>query len=139
MPTQVTTLAGAVQFDGLTAATGRTVFTRWANVPRTTRVHIHQVAYHGAAGDAITRLDIWLVDPAGPATARMLIGRATAADLVGPTLETDYTICGREVPRGASGNWQLEVITVGKSQDASVTVDFSLLPWPDASPNDARS
>lgn len=137
MPTLTLTLAGANQFAG---GIGTGLFT-WptSRLPRTTRINLISIAYHGAVGDTCDRLDFVLIDPAGPATARMLIGRGVAPVIVGPDNDVDFTICGRPVPRNADGtHWTLAIFSFNKSQDATVTVDYSLIPMPDTDPGDGR-
>lgn len=139
MPTVIQTVAGAGQFTGLAGA-GLFTFATLDRIPRTTRVVLSEVAIHAAIGaPPLTRVDFYLVRPAGPATARILLGRGLAPAIVGPDGDADYRVCGVPLPRDPGNNgphWELVVTTVGKTVTATVSVDWVLVPYVDSNQAD---
>jgi len=131
----VQTVAGAGQFDG-TAGAGLFVWPI-AALNRTTRVRIHWISIH-IDGDAapVARIDVVFRNPS--TAVPMLLGRGLAAAVVGPVPAVDgadfVLPCGI-VPRLNTGeHFELQVFTVAKTVAGSVTVDYSLEPWPDTDP-----
>lgn len=149
MPTIIQTVAGAAQFDGLTASTGLFSFAEFDLLPFTTRVVINRISYHaaiaGMAGSAGTRVDFKFVDPAGVPTAVILAGRGLAPTITGPDGDADFVVCGGAVPRRPgdpspgttdADHWLLRCVSVGKTVDATIAVDYSVIPLASVSPGD---
>lgn len=149
MPTITQTVAGAAQFDGLTAATGLFSFAEFNLLPFTTRVVINRISYHsatpGMGGSGGTQVDFKFVDPDGVPTSVILLGRGLDPAITGPDGSADYGVCGGVVPRrpgnpspGSSDgdHWHLVVTSAGKTVTATVAVDYSVIPVPSASPED---
>lgn len=142
MPTLRQTLAGAVDFDGMTPATGLFAFDLFDDMTRTTRVEILAVGYAAEVGAQATYVEAYAVLPGGLATERLLIGRALAAQITGPSGDGDVRFCGIALPREPATillpglQWQIEVRSAGKQTTATAIVDYVLHPYPDTSPQD---
>ena len=149
MPTITQTVAGAAQFDGLTAATGLFSFAEFNLNPFTTRVVINRISYHsdipGMGGSGGTQVDFRFVDPDGVLTAVILIGRGLDPAITGPDGSADFGVCGGVVPRrpgrpspstSDGDHWNLVVTSAGKTVTATVAVDYSVIPVPSTSPGD---
>lgn len=120
-------VAGAAQFTGLAGA-GLFSFAAFANIPLDSRIVVSRASYHALANPG-TQAQWFFVEPtATPITARILLGRALTATLVGPDGDGDLVVCPGEVPRRASGQpWDLVLTTSGKTGDGTATVCFSLI------------
>lgn len=127
MPTLFQTVAGVGQFTGLAGA-GLFEFSFLDNIPRTSRVVLHIVAYHAeAGGNPGTLFEALYVRPAGAPTQQILLGRTLAAQILGPAGDGDVRYCGTVVPRDRSGqNWELVCRSTGKTVDATVSVDYTI-------------
>lgn len=137
MPVDCQTRAGAAQFTGAAGA-GQWTFTSYDALPRTTRVVLSVLGYHAAAGGSVGDIAFYAVRPGGAATERVLLGRATAAQMTGPGTEGNATFCGKILPREPGGGvfWQVIAVGSGKDVDASACLDFLVQPYPDTSPED---
>lgn len=138
MPINCQTRAGGDQFTGA-AGQGLWDFSTQNFLPRTTRVVLSVLSYHAAAGGAVGQIAFYAVRPGGAPTERMLLGRATAAQMTGPSTEGNLTLCGKVLPRepGDGGAfWFVQAIGSGKDVDATACVDWVLSPFPDTSRED---
>ena len=137
--TECQTLLDTDDFDGTTGQ-GLFDFSSLDAYPITTRVQINAVSYAtvaGASGD----LSIYVEQPGGLSTSRMLIARALEADMLGPTgFGNDFRSCPFILPRLADGRfWQLLVFTTNKQVTGTVCTDWLLAPHPDVCPDDGPS
>lgn len=148
MPTITQTVAGATQFDG-TAGKGRFSFAEHDLEPWTTRIVINRISYHsaipGGGGSGGTRVDYKYQDFFGGITDQILIGRGIAPNITGPDGDVDFGVCGGYVPRrpglpssgGADAkHYQLICTSIGKTVDATISVDYTVEPHPSSSPED---
>lgn len=135
MITVIQTVAGAGQFTGAPGVGGLD-FASWDALPPTDRIVLDTIALHVAidgGGAPLGEVSVYLVQPGGPATARVLLGRGLAAAVLGPAGDADFTICGpnllREPWAGNQGQWwTLEIITVSKTQTGTVTIAWHVEP-----------
>lgn len=145
MPTEILTLAGATQFAG-TAGFGFFQFsTRFSRLPRTTRVVINSVSYSEVFdGVALTtNVQVRLVRPGSVPSAYAIVGRGLAGEsLISPiTQNAELRLCGLALFRDAGDVgpfWDLEVLTVNKTEDATVAVDYVVCPFPETNPRDSQ-
>lgn len=134
---------GATQFDG-TVDKGLWNFDAdFRDLPRTTRVVLTALSYHTDTGGNPGDISFFAVRPGGSSLERILLGRATQAQITGPGDEGNVTFCGKVLPRepvvGSLANqfWNVVAISEGKDVDASACVDYVLEPFPDTSPQDS--
>lgn len=145
MPTEILTLAGATQFTGLAAA-GLFVFSsRFSALARSTRIVINSVAYTEVqAGPALTTtVRAQITKPGGPASAYAIVGNGLASEtLLSPINgNAELRLCGLALFRDPGDRglfWDLQVFTVGKSQPATVSVDYVICPFPETDPRDSQ-
>lgn len=137
------TLADATQFDGLTVTTGLFRFTRWQEIPRTTRVVLTALSYV-ELDDGVpltTNVQFWAVKPGGLATEKMPLGDGTAAGgLLDINGDARLRLCGIVLPRepGDGGIiWDVQVLTQNKTETATACLDFVLCPYPDTNERDS--
>lgn len=153
MPTITQTVAGAAQFDGLTPATGLFSFADFDLSPFTTRIQINRIAYHadvpGMGGSSGTAVTFYFQDatPGAEPTAIILVGRGTAPTITGPSGDADFAVCGGPVPRRPGlpspgttdgDHWVLRCVSAGKTVDATISVDYTVVPLPSSSPGDPQ-
>lgn len=140
MPVTCQLTDAATQFDG-TAGQGLYLFSNLRNVPRTTRIVLTALSYHTATGGNPGDITFFAVRTGGDPLERMLLGRATAAQMTGPGDEGNVTFCGKVLPRDPPQRndtfWDVIAISEGKDVAASVCLDFVLEPFPDTSPEDS--
>lgn len=149
MPTLTQTVAGAAQFDGLTASTGLFSFAEFDLLPSTSRIVVNRISYHsatpGGGGSGGTSVSAHYVNnsPGALPTEQILLGRGTDPSITGPDGTVDYGICGGEVPRKpglpspgstAADHWELRIVSTGKTVTASVAVDYDVVANPQSSP-----
>lgn len=120
------TVAGAGQFTGLAGAGLFDFNLTVGNIPANSRVVILSAAYHANASPG-TQATWLFVPPSGlPATAQILLGRATAG-LVGPSGDGDLVVCPGKIPRTGVIFWNLKLVTVGKTGDGTATVSYEIV------------
>ena len=129
-------LAGATEFNG-TAGQGLFSFERLDALHITTRILVTAVSYAtqpGASGD----VSIYVEQPTGTLTQRMLIARALQADMLGPApFGNDFRSCSFILPRLPDSRfWSVVVFTSGKAVSGSVCIDWVISPQPDETLND---
>lgn len=111
--TSIQTIVGAVDFDGLTAATGRVTFDPEDIAPGM-RAHILSVSYFGAS--VSTGATLTLVDERTGAVATSLQRIRT----LGGGFRSFYFGCFQVPPR-----FRFELVTTGKSGDGTLILDWS--------------
>lgn len=146
MPTLRLTIAGAAQFTGFPGA-GLFSFLAFDRLPRTTRIQILNVSYAAdPGGNPGTLFEAFAVRVGIVPTERMLIGRATTTQIVGPAGDGDVRFCGIALPRddpdpfpgiGLGAFWNIVVRSQGKDVDATVCIDYVVAPYPDTTPEDS--
>lgn len=147
MPTLRLTIAGAAQFTGLPGA-GLFSFFPFNALPRTTRIQIMNISYAAdPGGNPGTLFEAFVVRPDIVPTERMIIGRATTTQIVGPAGDGDVRFCGIALPRddpdpfpflGLGQFWNIVVRSAGKDVTATVCVDYVVVPYPDTSLEDSQ-
>jgi hypothetical protein len=142
MAVEVQTLAGAAQFTGLPGA-GLFDFSRYDNIPRTTRVVLTTLGYSElfVAAPLTTTLEFRAVRPGGTPTEFIILAIATPATMV--TVDGNLLMrgCGIVVPREAGNggaHWQVTIATTLKLETASATVDHVLCPYTDTDVRDSQ-
>lgn len=137
MPVECETITGSDQFTGVAGA-GLFDFDQYTRIPRTTRVVLTSIAYTELrqGDDLTTNVTVHAVRPGGLPTERMILGRGLASEtLLDPiTGNAELRLCGIVLPREPGDNgqfWQIEVVTVDKTETGSACVDHILSPYPD--------
>lgn len=142
MAVEVLTLAGATEFNG-TAGQGLFTFTRYNRIARTTRVSILTIAYTEIVDAPITtNIRVFASRPGGAPTERILLGAGLYEHgLLDPVNGNAYLkLCGIILPREPKNfgeHWQIEVLSDGKQNDGSLTIDHVMCPAPDTDPEDS--
>lgn len=132
------------QFDGAPGQ-GLYTFGDYRTLPRTTRIVLTLLSYSTAEGGTPGAITFFAVRVTGAPLERVLLGRATAAQMTGPGTAGNVTFCGKVLPRDPEGPdpgnqgafWNVIALSEGKDVAASVCLDFVLEPFPDTSPEDS--
>lgn len=136
MPTLTQTVAGAGQFTGVAGA-GLFSFSFISQIPLTSQIAVSRIGYHAVAGGNVgTEVSFFWENPQDGTL--MLAGRALNSVIVAPDTSGDYVVCGGLVPRTFSGTlWQLKCYSSGKTVNATITVDFRVVPMPNSNATDS--
>jgi hypothetical protein len=137
MATSTQKVVGAGQFTGLAGA-GLFSFANLSALPLTTQIAVSRIAYHAVAGGNVgSEVYFAWTNPIDP-DGFILAGRALNASIVAPDTSGDYVVCGGLVPREITGQtWELRCYTVGKDVDATITIDWQIVPMPHSSERDS--
>jgi hypothetical protein len=142
MAVEVLTIAGAGQFTGLAGA-GLFTFTRYNKIPRTTRVGPITLGYTEIVDDPITtNIRVFAVRPGGVPTAKVLLGSGLFANGLLDLVDGNayLKLCGLILPREPGNNgqhWSIQVVSDGKANTGSFTLDHVMCPGPDTDPSDS--
>lgn len=121
MPTTIQTVAGAAQFDGLTATTGRHTWSASSDIQKY-RPLLLSVSFFTTV--VVTTMQLSLVEGL-TATAISVLAR----DTTGTRDSMDYP-CRRPVMIVGTGAfyWRLEFVTTGKTVTGTLQIDWDYLP-----------
>ena len=142
MPVITSTLPGANQFSPVPGI-GLFEFTQFNRVARTTRISILTLGYTELVDDPITtNLRVFAVRPGGAPTERVILGQGLYQHgLLDPVDGNAYAkFCGLILPRepGNGGqHWSIEVVSSGKANTGTFTLDYVICPNPDTDPSDS--
>lgn len=118
----IVALSGAIQFDGLTVATGLIVFPPLDRQPGS-RAIVHSLSLLGVPGSTIKGADVWISRPPPniPVTNPLQHPRSWEAPL-GMTIDQDlYWACGLVIPP----DYAMSFTTTAKNNTGTLVVDWS--------------
>lgn len=144
MPTEIETLAGAIQYTGVANAGLFDFSTRYSHLPRSTRIVINSVSYTEIpmGFPIVTTVRVQLTKSGGSLTQYAILGNGVPPGIISPiNSAAELRLCGVALYRDPGDKglfWDLQVFTNGKLNPATVAVDYVICPFPETDPRDSQ-